>query len=120
MYGDIGTLLLLVEECRLGPLKKDDPLPDPENEDLELEECDDREELEDLENEDRDDLEDDRDELDDLEERELELCLDGGILIHLFLGFACRCFYSLLNTAVISLLLFLSHFRQFPECIQYL
>lgn len=90
MYGDIGTLLLLEEECRLGPLKKDDPLPDPENEDLELEECDDREELEDLENEDRDDLEDDRDELDDLEERELELCLDGGILIHLFLGFACR------------------------------
>ena len=64
---------------------KDDPLPDPENEDLELEECDDREELEDLENEDRDDLEDDRDEPDDLEERELELCLDGGILIHLFL-----------------------------------
>ena len=67
-------LVLLEEECRLGPLKKDDPLLDPENEDLELEECDDR-----------DDLEDDRDEPDDLEERELELCLDGGILIHLFL-----------------------------------
>ena len=83
-----GIRLIVTRDVKI--LKKDDPLLDPENEDLELEECDDREELEDLENEDRDDLEDDRDELDDLEERELELCLDGGILIHLFLGFAYR------------------------------
>ena len=73
-------LVLLEEECRLGPLKEDDPL-DLENENRELEECDDRDEPED----DRDDREDLEDELDDLEERELELCLDGGILNHLFI-----------------------------------
>ena len=78
-------LVLLEEECRLGPLKGDDP-PDPENEDRELEAWDEREKLEDLDD-DRDELddrEDDREELDDLEEWELELCLDGGILNHLF------------------------------------
>ena len=65
-------LLLLDEESRLGPLKEDVLLLELENEDRELEECDDLEELE------------DRDELEDLEEWELELCLDGGILSHLF------------------------------------
>ena len=62
-------LVLLEEECRLGPLKGEDP-PEPENEDRELEAWDDREKLEDLED-DRDeleDLEDAREELDDLEE----------------------------------------------------
>ena len=66
-------LLLLDDECRLGPLKEDDLLPELENEERELEECDDLEEREDL------------DELEDLEECELELCLEGGILYRLLL-----------------------------------
>ena len=67
-------LLLLDEECRLGPLKEDDLLLELENEDRELEVWDDLE-----------DRDDERDELDDLEEWELELCLVGGMLNHLFL-----------------------------------
>ena len=76
LYGDIGMLLLLDEECRLGPLKEDDLLLELEKEDRELEECEDLKELE--------EREDERDELEDLKEWELELCLDGGILNHLF------------------------------------
>ena len=63
--------LLLEEGCRLGPLKED-LLLEREKEDLELEVWDD---LEDRDNE--------RDEL--LEEWELELCLVGDMLNHLFL-----------------------------------
>ena len=63
--------LLLEKECRLGSLKED-LLLELENEDRELEVWDD---LEDRDNE--------RDEL--LEEWELELCLVGGMLNHLFL-----------------------------------
>ncbi len=63
--------LLLEEGCRLGPLKED-LLLEREKEDRELEVWDD---LEDRDNE--------RDEL--LEEWELELCLVGDMLNHLFL-----------------------------------
>ena len=65
--------LLLEEGCGLGPLKED-LLLELENEDRELEVWDDLE-----------DRDDERDELDDLEEWELELCLVGGMLNHLFL-----------------------------------
>ena len=65
--------LLLEEGCRLGPLKED-LLLEREKEDRELEVWDDLE-----------DRDDERDELDDLEEWELELCLVGGMLNHLFL-----------------------------------
>ena len=63
--------LLLEEGCRLGPLKED-LLLEREKEDRELEVWDD---LEDRDNE--------RDEL--LEEWEVELCLVGDMLNHLFL-----------------------------------
>ena len=63
--------LLLEEGCGLGPLKED-LLLEREKEDRELEVWDD---LEDRDNE--------RDEL--LEEWELELCLVGDMLNHLFL-----------------------------------
>ena len=71
--------LLLEEGCGLGPLKEN-LLLELENEDRELEVWDDLEDRD--EPEDRDD---ERDELDDLEEWELELCLVGGMLNHLFL-----------------------------------
>ena len=69
--------LLLEEGCGLGPLKED-LLLELENEDRELEVWDDLEDRD--EPEDRDD---ERDEL--LEEWELELCLVGDMLNHLFL-----------------------------------
>ena len=81
-------LLLLDEECRLGPLKEDDLLLELEKEDRELEECEDLKELE--------EREDVRDEPEELEECELELCLDGGILSHL-----CYCNICIAGSVII-------------------
>ena len=73
-----GVLLWLEEECELGPFEKEEPALDglPE-----LYELRDERELEDR-LEEREKLE----ELEELEcdERELELCLLGGIVFHLF------------------------------------